>query len=132
MGTLAKTIKILELLSENPKGLTVSEISRTLGFPKSTTHRILSTFSDHAYIDQNAETKKYFLGLRVVQIASVFLSNLDIRKITERYLEDLYKKVGEVVHMYIYRDGMMTCICKVGNPGGLTLSSSVGWTGKDR
>jgi len=128
IGTLEKTIQILELLSENPKGMTVTEISRNLGFPKSTTHRILSTFSTHAYIAQDAETKKYFLGLRMLQIGSVILANLDIRKIAERYLEELYEKSREVVHMYIYSDGMMTCISKVGNPGGLMLSSFVGWT----
>jgi DNA-binding IclR family transcriptional regulator len=128
IGTLEKTIHILELLSEDPKGMTVTEISRKLGFPKSTTHRILSTFSTHDYIAQDSETKKYFLGLRLLQISSSILANLDIRKISERYLEELYEKSREVVHMYIYREGMMTCINKVGNPGGLTLSSFVGWT----
>ena len=128
MSTLEKTIKILELLSEQPRGLSVSEISRTLEFPKSSTHRILSTFSAHGYMAQNQDTKKYTLGLKLVQISSGILANLGIREIAEDYLEDLQEKSGEIVHLYVFRDGKIICISKVGNPRGLTLSSFVGWT----
>jgi DNA-binding IclR family transcriptional regulator len=126
--TLEKTITILELLSQSPKGLSVSETSKMLAFPKSSTHRILSTLSARGYISQNQDTKKYTLGLKLLQLSSVILSNLGIRDIAEGYLQELYDKSGEIVHMYILRDGKMTCISKVGNPGGLTLSSFVGWT----
>ncbi len=128
MGTLEKTIKVLELLGGYPRGLSVSEISRTLDFPKSTTHRILNTFSRHGYIAQDKETKRYSLGLKLLHISSVILANLDIRKIAEGYLEELYEKAGEVVSMYILRNEKITCISKVGNPRGLTLPTFVGWT----
>ena len=126
-NTLDKAIKILELLSEEAHGLPVSEISRELGFPKSTTHHILQTFLSHHYISQHVETKKYSLGVGILQISSTLLANLDINKIAEEYLQELYEKSREIVHLYILREGKIACVAKVGNPRGLTLSSSVGW-----
>ena len=127
-NTLEKAIRILELLSENVHGLPLSEISRELDFPKSTTHHILQTFLSHHYISQNAETKRYSLGVGILQISSTVLANLDINKIAEGYLQELYEKSREIVQMYILREGKLACVAKVGNPRGLTLSSFVGWT----
>ena len=128
INTLDKAIRILELLSENVHGLPLSEISRELDFPKSTTHHILQTFLSHHYISQNADTKRYSLGVGILQISSTVLANLDINKIAEGYLQELYEKSREIVHMYILREGKLACVAKVGNPRGLTLSSFVGWT----
>jgi IclR family transcriptional regulator, KDG regulon repressor len=127
-NTLEKAIRILELLSENAHGLPLSEISRDLDFPKSTTHHILQTFLRHHYVTQNVETKRYGLGVGILQISSTLLANLDINKIAEGYLQELYTKTREIVHLYILREGKIACIAKVGNPRGLTLSSFVGWT----
>jgi DNA-binding IclR family transcriptional regulator len=127
-NTLDKAITILELLSENVHGLPLSEISRKLNLPKSTTHHILRTFLPHHYVSQNVDTKRYSLGIGILQISSTLLANLDINKIAEGYLQELYEKSREIVHMYILREGKMACIAKVGSPRGLTLSSFVGWT----
>ena len=40
MGTIDKGIALIELLSNHPKGLTLTDMSNMLGFNKSTVHRI--------------------------------------------------------------------------------------------
>ncbi len=127
IGTLDKTVKIIELLSKSPTGMSVSEISRALGFPKSTTHHILKTFLKHGFFSQNGESKKYALGIKFLYVSSAILAQLDIGKIAEGHLLDLHEKSHEIVQLYIAREGKMVCTSKVGNLRGLTLSSYVGW-----
>jgi hypothetical protein len=44
LTTLDKSLQIIELLSKNPQGLSLLEMSNMLGFPKSTIHHILAVF----------------------------------------------------------------------------------------
>ena len=109
IGTLDKTVKIIELLSKSPAGMSVSEISRSLGFPKSTTHHILKTFLRHGFFSQNGESKKYSLGIKFLYVSSAILAQLDIGKIAEGHLLDLHEKSHEIVQLYIAREGKMVC-----------------------
>ena len=89
LASLDKSLQIIDLLSKNPQGLSLSEIAKQLGFPTSSTHHILSTFRAHEYIAQNHETKKYLLGLKFLSISSIILENIDIRKTASNYLRKL-------------------------------------------
>jgi IclR family transcriptional regulator, KDG regulon repressor len=128
IGTLSKALQVIELLSRNSKGLALAEMSKTLGFPKSTIHHMLQTLLLSDYISQDDETKKYSLGLRFLEISSRILENFDIRERAKKYLIQLHEDCHEIVHLYLLRNGKMVCIDKIGSPaGGLSISSFVGW-----
>ena len=56
INSIEKCFKIIELLSKNPQGLKLSEISNMLDFATSTTHHILHTLYPTDYISQDPET----------------------------------------------------------------------------
>jgi len=86
LTTLDKSLQIIELLSKNPQGLSLMEMSNMLGFPKSTIHHVLATFLPYDYVAQSAETKKYCLGFRFLSIGRVILDNIDVRSSLATYI----------------------------------------------
>ena len=84
--SLEKTIKIIELLSEQPRGSRLSELSSLIHLPQSSVHHILATLALYDYVAQNPDTKKYSLGFRFLEISRRVLNNTDIRDVAR---EDL-------------------------------------------
>ena len=68
VNSIFRAIKILEFLGHH-EGTNVTEISKTLGFPKSTTHQILATHEKENIVrkDQN---NRYHLGLKLFVLGS--------------------------------------------------------------
>ena len=59
---LHRTLEILDHLRLYPQGLTLSEVSRTLNFPKNTVYRILNTLVEHEYLTRDNDTLRYLLS----------------------------------------------------------------------
>ena len=78
--SIFRAIKILELLGENKGGLTVTDISRRLDFPKSTTHEILSTLEREKVIAKDLYNR-YYLGLKLFELGSMAQFDLEIRRV---------------------------------------------------
>ena len=134
LTTLDKSLQIIDLLSKNPKGLSLLEMNEMIGFPKSTIHHMLSTFLPYDYVSQDAETKKYSLGFKFLSIGRVILDNLDIRKIASKYLYELHDECRErhgecevAVHLAILRNGEVIYIDKIDTEGGLSLATYIGY-----
>ncbi len=126
--SLEKGIQILELLSQQPHGLSLLELNRKLGFPKSTIHHVLSTFLPHNYIIQDPDTRKYSIGFKFLSIGRAFLDNIDIRRISTKHLRRLFEECNEPVHLYILRAGQIICIDKLETPGRLSLATYIGFS----
>lgn len=54
-----RVLAILDALAANQKGLTMAEICRELGAPKSSLFPILHTMADTEYIAYDEDTKRY-------------------------------------------------------------------------
>lgn len=128
LRSIDKGLQLIDLLSRNPQGLRLSEISSMLNIHPSSTHHILHTFLPHDYIAQDRETRKYSLGFRFLEISKRMLDNLDIRKIANRYLRELHEECKEAVHLAIFRNGKVIYIDKIDTPGGLSLATYIGFT----
>ncbi len=127
LTSLDKSLKLIDTLSKNPQGLSLSELSEILNYPKSTTHHILSTLLPYDYVSQNQETKKYSLGFKFLSIGKVILDSLDVRKIAYKHLRELQEKCQEAVHLAILRNGKVIYIDKIDKQGGLSLATYIGF-----
>jgi DNA-binding IclR family transcriptional regulator len=127
LRSIEKGLQVIDLLSKNSPGLRLSEISRTLTLPPSSTHHILHTLLSHDYVDQDPETKKYSLGFRFLEIGKRILDNLDLRRIANKHLRELHEECKEPVHLAILRGGEVIYIDKIDTGGGLSLATYVGF-----
>ncbi len=110
--SVAKALMILDLLTENPHGLSLSAISRKLNMAKSTTHGILSTMRDFGYIEQSPFNGYYKLGMRLFEAGNVIANNMDVRRIAIPYIQKLVDEVHETVHLAVLDKGEVLYIDK--------------------
>lgn len=134
LTTLDKSLQIIDLLSKNPQGLSLLEMSNMIGFPRSTIHHMLSTFLPYDYVSQDTETKKYSLGFKFLSVGRVILDNLDIREIARKYLFELHDECRErhgecevAIHLAILRNGKVIYVDKIDTQGGLSLATYIGY-----
>ena len=62
--TVARALRIMETLNSSRRGLNISEISRKLGIPKSSTRVIILTLEELDYVNKEPSTRRYSLGLK--------------------------------------------------------------------
>jgi IclR family transcriptional regulator, KDG regulon repressor len=98
--SVQKAVRVLGLLSEKP-GLTISQISQTLSLPKSSTHDILVTLEAEDIIYKETTTAGYHLGMRLFELGNRALGDLEIRKISTQFLQNLNAELDETVHLTV-------------------------------
>ena len=127
--TIERVSTILETLGQTPHGMSIRDLSVKVNLPKGTTHRLLSSLSYFGYARQDPKTRNYFLGLKLVELGNLLLSQLDLRKEAEPFLRDLAERTKETVHMVVLDRDDIVYIDKVEldhNPSGLRMASRIG------
>ncbi|MCP4021219.1 MAG: IclR family transcriptional regulator [Desulfobacteraceae bacterium] len=102
--SIDRAFDILELLSVEPRGMTMTDIGLKLDLHKSTVHRLLSSMRERGYIEKSAETGNYRLGLGFVELASLYLNSLELKTEAQPFLHRLTQKTGQTSFLAI-RDG---------------------------
>jgi len=127
--TIERTSLILDILGQSPQGISIRELSARIKLPKGTTHRLISSLAYFGYARQDSRTRNYFLGLKLVELGNLLLSQLDLRKEAEPFLRELAEKTKETVHMVFLDRDEIVYIDKLEldhNPSGLRMASRVG------
>lgn len=110
--SVARALKILDLLSTSNGEMALAEIAVKLGLPKSTVHGILSTLRDFEYVEQSPFTGKYRLGLRLFELGNAVARNWDLRTIAGPHIQKLLEELKETVHLVILDKGEVLYIDK--------------------
>jgi DNA-binding IclR family transcriptional regulator len=124
---LERALAILEKLARSRQGLTLSQISRYLELPKSSVHCLLLTFERCGYLNRDSHSGRYRLALRICDLASAALRNVEIRELAAPYLRQLQARMGLTVHLGILEHGEAVVVDKYEPPGPTQVST---WLGK--
>jgi len=127
--TIERASGLLDILGQNSHGISLGDLSAKIGLPKGTTHRFLSSLSYVGYVRQDPKTRNYFLGLKLVELGQLLLSQLDLRKEADPFLRHLAERVGETVHLVFLDRNEIVYIDKFEtdqNKSGLKMASRIG------
>lgn len=102
--SLDRALRILNLFDEQTPELRITDMSQALNLHKSTLHSLLKTLQMHGYIDQDEETGKYRLGLKLAERGQMVLQTMDIRSVARKALVELSRETGQTTHLVV-RDG---------------------------
>lgn len=127
LQTVERAFNILEILSEEAKGLTATAIEKKLQLNKSTVHRLLMTLLSKGFIEKRENTNAYIIGLKMVELSSIRLNSIELKK-TEAvpYLRELSYKLNQPVQLAIYRDGDAVFIEKIEPINSIRVYSQIG------
>jgi len=105
-GVIERTVGILKLLvpEGNTKEWGASEIAHRSGLHVGTVHRILLDLKKHGVVVQNESTKKFQLGMLIMELGLIVRSNLSIMESARPVLRELMEATKETTHLTI-RDG---------------------------
>ena len=99
--SVKKIFMILEELAKNGGKMKLKDLSKNLGFPPSTTHRLLNTLTELGYVDQDPQSSDYSLGVKILSLAASSLSGIDLGNVAFNYLGNLRDKTGETANLAI-------------------------------
>jgi IclR family transcriptional regulator, KDG regulon repressor len=123
---LDRALGILDLLANGSPELGPSEISERTGLHKSTVHRLLQVLERHRLIEKKAQNGKYCLGLKLFELGSKAVAQLDLRERARPYLERLVRETGETAHICVLDGDRMLSIANVESARTLRTPSTVG------
>lgn len=124
--TLDRALDIIELLSVEREGVGVTEISQRVALHKSTVHRLLNALACRGYVEKDEKFGTYKLGLKFVEISSLFLNKLELKTEAFPYLRRLAEQVGQPVHMAILGGKDAVYIDKVETLSSIRMYSQIG------
>ena len=114
--SIERAATILELFDDNIPELSLKEISLKSNLNKSTTFGLVNTLTALGYLVQNKDTQKYFLGPKILTLASAIKMNNVLISLTHPFLEELAQKYHETCHCAIDSgSGSVIYLDKVGS-----------------
>ena len=126
IGSVQRAIDILNLFGSQAPELGTTEIARALGLHKSTTASLVSTLAANGFLNQNPETRKYRLGLKLVERAFVMLDQVEIRQIAYPPLQELRDQWNETVNLAILDGADVVYIERMLGTKALGMRSEIG------
>ncbi len=121
-----RTLAILDLLTDHRDGLTLTEIQRRLEIPKSSTYTLLVTMAARGFLEQDAETRRFRVGIRLWQAGQSYVAVADLEKVALPYMEALRDALNETVQLATLDGVDNVYIAKVDADHQLRLASRVG------
>jgi len=126
LSSVKKSLRVLETFSPDQPERSLTEISRILNSHKSSISRILITLASEGLVEKNPLNNKYRLGLKLLDLANRVLSRYDLRDHAGRYMEELAKRTGEIIHLSVLDKNEIVYLEKKGEGQTLTVATKVG------
>ncbi len=124
--SIERVFDILELLSHESRGVALTQIGSRLDLHKSTVHRLLSVLKKRGYIEQLPESGRYRLGLGFVELASLFLNNIELKTEAEPHLRQLSQATGQTAFLATLHGSEVVYLDKVEQYNSLRKYSIIG------
>jgi IclR family transcriptional regulator, pca regulon regulatory protein len=102
--SLERGLAILSAFRSGRPLLGVADLGREVGLGRSTTHRYVSTLASLGYLQQDAPTRKYRLGPRVLDLGFSAINSMELREVAAPHLRRLSDDTGFTVNMAILDD----------------------------
>jgi DNA-binding IclR family transcriptional regulator len=123
-SVLWKAFDVLGAFSHRRRVLTLAEISRSSGLPKSTAHRVLAMLTEVGAVEQ--VDGGYRIGLRMFSMGTLPPESA-LREAALPHLEELHRVTGQTLHLAILRDADVVYLEKLPpRRAGIAMPSVIG------
>jgi DNA-binding IclR family transcriptional regulator len=113
LRSVSRAVDVLMLFDAGRPHLGVTEIAEELGVSKSTAHRLLQLLGDRGFVVQDAQSRRYRLGLTLLHLGRLVADRLDLRQEALPVMQRLQQQTGETVDLNVERGGYRICLEKI-------------------
>jgi IclR family KDG regulon transcriptional repressor len=124
--SLARGLKIMELMAASAEGVGVTELADQLGIDKSSVSRLVQTLANYGFAEQDSTSRRYRLGPQVVRLSRSLLTRMPLRDEAKPFLRELVDRTGECAHLAILAQDQALYIDQVESPASLRVTTGVG------
>lgn len=96
---LDRIITLLETIATAGRPLSVMEVQQATELPRPTCYRLLQTMTDHGLLDDQDGDSKYVLGDRLIRIALLGTSDVDVRQAATPLMKEAANRLGQTVFL---------------------------------
>lgn len=122
-----RTLDVLELLSATDKPITLSDMSRRLGAPKSSLHKLLATMSRRGWVEvEDSGHPLYRIGLRALLAGTRYVDVDQVVRFADPILSTLTNELQEASHLGRLDGADVVYLAKRESPQPLRMYSAVG------
>lgn len=102
-------LDVLRCFSDRDLLLGINELARRVGLHKSSISRIVATLEEARFLERDAATGRYRIGLGLVSLSAPALAPLRLDDVVKPFLQDLASRSGETASFNVW-DGV-TAVC---------------------
>ena len=100
--TYQKMMDVLGCFSTIDRQLSLAQIAQAANLPRTTVHRILTALREIGFIEQDTRGSNYGLGIRLFELGSLALANMDLHREAKPFVDRLARLAGEAVHVGVF------------------------------
>jgi IclR family acetate operon transcriptional repressor len=122
--SVARALAVVESLTRSDHELGVSEIANSTGLALGTVHRLLATLVYHGYVRQNAATRRYGPGVKLLSVAAA--AHERIGAISRPFLTRLMQTSQETANLAVLKSNSTLYVEQVPPPRMLRIFTEPG------
>jgi len=97
--SLTRALVLLEKLSENDGGLSLTELAKLGNLPTSTTHRLLTTLENRRFVRFNRVNNLWSVGVQAFVVGNAFARSRNFVPLAKIFMRHLMDQSGETVNL---------------------------------
>jgi DNA-binding IclR family transcriptional regulator len=129
-GTRAKSalraLELLDVLATRREGMGFADLARALEVPKSSLHELLTVLVERSYVEYDAASRSYTLGIRTWENGQAYLRHHDLVSMARPVMEQAVHVLNETVQLAVLDGIENVYLAKVDCSHPLRLQSEVG------
>ena len=110
--SLARGLKILNLLEHSRNGMGTTEVANQLSIDKSSASRLLHTLANYGFVEQDEYSSRYRLGPQLLTLGQHLLNRITLRDHARPYLHELVDETGECAHLPSWRSARRSTLTR--------------------
>jgi hypothetical protein len=107
---LERLIHLLEIIAVVGRPISATEAQIASGLPKPTCYRLMQTLQEQGLIEEPNNDGRYVIGERLIRIALLGKSDVDVRRVAAPLLKVAATKFNETVFLARFRDSKVEII----------------------
>jgi IclR family KDG regulon transcriptional repressor len=124
--SVKKAFRILDVLSNSPRGLGVTDLSKQLKIGKSTVLGITTALEELGLLVRDPVQKKYSVGYTLLELGRKAHTKMELKEVARRPMENLMVKVEETIFLGVLNGDHVTIVDVVESPNEIKITSPPG------
>ena len=126
-NTIGRTMRMLELLAGEPRGLRITDLANELGLNRAIPHRVLADLIKLGYVAQDPRTERYRVTFKLGSLGLRQLETAGTARWAQDELDKLAERTRELVRLAVASGDTLTWVAKAqGSASALTYDGVSG------